>query len=118
MIYDNMAPARLDLNADSVIPPLTPCDPNRRKATAQDVQEAATQLLRLVPTMVMQARFVRETERRAEEMEEIFGAYDPFTVDSRSTSYLARLSGAEGRQYAQALEAHTRLKSGTYVKEG
>lgn len=37
MIYDNATPARLDLDVDGVIPPLTPCDPKRRKYTTTDV---------------------------------------------------------------------------------
>lgn len=45
MIYDNTERVTLDLQCGAVIPPLTPCDPNRRKYTEVDVLSASAWVL-------------------------------------------------------------------------
>lgn len=97
--------------------PLTPCDPNRRRVTAEDVRIAGAVLLVRAHSMGQHARFVRDTDRRADEATQGFGERDRFTVDARSTASLARQGARRSarRGYAQTLEMHAQMYVGAYL---
>lgn len=104
MIYHNSATAMLDLTPDGVIPPLTNCDPNRRRYTERDVQEAAQELLvaaGVIMIMAINLRWHRSAPRLSARV--IQHAVDQAKNWSQKSGY------------TEALRNFERAKSGAYI---
>lgn len=112
MIYHNMAPAMLDLREDGVIPPLTKCDPMRRKYTAG-------MLAQISDSVFTDWYFVRKAQRGVEERREERDEAAPGSLTRQwAEEQLAQAgelleSALEG--YSYSLGEYERARSGAYI---
>lgn len=122
MIYHNSAPVILDLTPDGVIPPLTKCDPNRRRVTGVDVLMAAHDVLSY-SYWLSNPRQVRRAEDLAQTYGDLFAqtknpadAEELFQARERVANRRARVERiARGYGYTGALARLERAKSGAYI---
>lgn len=128
MIYDNIDPEMLRLNMPEIgetdgRPPLTPCDPTRRRIEGTHVAAYAALVLYTVDFVKHPAHSVRLAVDVIPLAEQHYGVHseEAFKLrvsadEDRALAYtMARDSFPGELSYADALELLERAKSGAYI---